>query len=389
MVVQFSTSGGTFLVGVNGADPMIIYDGSFWYPVRGSDTYTIAYDGGTGAFTVGQVVTGLTSGSTGTITAKTGTVAVGTLTLSGVTGTFQDNETLDDPVTGVALANGTRKLHTNLHTLPYDTGTVIFHVGQVITGGTSGATAVVRNIEGTVAAGTLVIDSLIGTFQNNEAITDPLGGAALVNGTSTLRLSGITGITGIDTSASVLRLELQEPAVFRREGDPQRLVSGGRQHRRRGHRLSARRCLQPGRQPALRFLLEYREQRRPRQPLHLRHRQRDQLDRQRGRDRGLRRPRSRPTPTSGAWSASTVPACRWERRPTSAPGATSSSPPTSAWSRCRSPSSATSRNWRPRPCRTRSRTPGATRSICARRAEWKCKTWPTGRMTVVMLPTVG
>jgi hypothetical protein len=67
VVTQFATTGGTFLVGVNGHDPMIIFDGSFWYPVRASSNYSLAYDGGTASLTVGQVVTGGTSGSKGTI----------------------------------------------------------------------------------------------------------------------------------------------------------------------------------------------------------------------------------------------------------------------------------------------------------------------------------
>jgi len=199
VVTQFATTGGTFLVGVNGSDAMRVYDGQFWYPLRASNSYTLAYDGGTGAFTVGQIVTGTTSTSKGTITAKTGTTAVGTLTISNVTGTFQDNEPLTDPTGGAAVANGTRKLYSNLHTLPYDTGTVPFVIGVTITGGTSGATAIVRNISGTTAAGTLIVDSLVGTFQDNEALTG--GGSALVNGTSTLRLAGITGLpTGVNTN---------------------------------------------------------------------------------------------------------------------------------------------------------------------------------------------
>jgi hypothetical protein len=33
IVVQFATSGGIFLVLVNGVDPMLIYDGTNWYPI--------------------------------------------------------------------------------------------------------------------------------------------------------------------------------------------------------------------------------------------------------------------------------------------------------------------------------------------------------------------
>lgn len=64
---------------------------------------TLAYDGATGAFTVGLTATGGTSGATGKIEAVTST----TLTLSAVSGTFQDNEALTDTNSGVAVVNGT------------------------------------------------------------------------------------------------------------------------------------------------------------------------------------------------------------------------------------------------------------------------------------------
>lgn len=66
---------------------------------------SLDYDGQTGNFTVGQVVTGATSGATGTISADSDAGTTGTLTLTGVTGTFQDNETITDPLGGSAVAN--------------------------------------------------------------------------------------------------------------------------------------------------------------------------------------------------------------------------------------------------------------------------------------------
>lgn len=124
VAVQFSTSGGTFLLAVNGVDRMLIYDGQFWYPV--------------GA--------------------------------------------------------------TNLHTLPYDGLTADFTIGETVTGGTSGATATIRNIVAvTATTGFLVIDDLAsGPFQNNEAITDGAGGDADANGAETLRIAGLTGIDTTD-----------------------------------------------------------------------------------------------------------------------------------------------------------------------------------------------
>ncbi len=67
---------------------------------------TFAYDTQTGNFTLGNVLTGATSGATARITADADGGATGTLTLQDVVGTFVDNEALSDGATGAALANG-------------------------------------------------------------------------------------------------------------------------------------------------------------------------------------------------------------------------------------------------------------------------------------------
>lgn len=71
-------------------------------------SFSLAFDNQTGNFTVGQVVTGGTSGATGTITGMTDAGSSGTLILSGVLGVFADNEALTDPLGGAADANGTQ-----------------------------------------------------------------------------------------------------------------------------------------------------------------------------------------------------------------------------------------------------------------------------------------
>lgn len=79
---------------------------SWWASFALSDQ-VLKYDTQTGAFTVGLVVTGGTSGATGTIVEildNDGTS--GSLILSGVSGTFEDNEAITDSSTGAALANG-------------------------------------------------------------------------------------------------------------------------------------------------------------------------------------------------------------------------------------------------------------------------------------------
>jgi len=106
-VIQFATTGGIYLIGVNGVDIGFIYDGEIFYPnVKGGVT-RLGYDAKTGNFTAGEVVTGGTSGATATIwrVADNGD-GTGALLVTDVTGTFQDNEILTDPVTGSATENG-------------------------------------------------------------------------------------------------------------------------------------------------------------------------------------------------------------------------------------------------------------------------------------------
>lgn len=68
---------------------------------------TLPYDGQSGNFTVGLTVTGGTSGATGIITADVDGGTTGTLTLSNISGQFQDNEAITDTSTGAAVVNRT------------------------------------------------------------------------------------------------------------------------------------------------------------------------------------------------------------------------------------------------------------------------------------------
>lgn len=106
-VVQFATAGGVYLVGVNGEDDGFIYDGEFFYPLGSAAVSRLDYDAETAPFTVGQTLTGGTSGATGTIIRVVDNGATGTLILSGVTGgTFDNNEAITDGAGGAATANG-------------------------------------------------------------------------------------------------------------------------------------------------------------------------------------------------------------------------------------------------------------------------------------------
>ena len=94
-----------------------------------------------------------------------------------------------NPVTDVAVSD-----------LGFDAETTAFTVGATVTGGTSGATAVVQSITKTSAtAGTLRLGAITGgPYQDNEALTDGSGGAATADGASASG-SAIT-LTGVATS---------------------------------------------------------------------------------------------------------------------------------------------------------------------------------------------
>jgi len=77
---------------------------------------------------------------------------------------------LEDPIGEISL------------TLDYDGQTGNFTVGSIVTGGTSGATAVILEDIDAGATGTLTLGSINGTFQNNEALTDAATGVAVVDG---------------------------------------------------------------------------------------------------------------------------------------------------------------------------------------------------------------
>lgn len=68
----------------------------------------------TGNFTVGQVVTGASSGAIGTISADVDAGTTGVLTLTAVVGVFVDGELITDPITGSANADGSQYGSTTL-----------------------------------------------------------------------------------------------------------------------------------------------------------------------------------------------------------------------------------------------------------------------------------
>lgn len=107
-VVQFATTGGIFLVGVNGSSVGFLYDGSTFYPNVPGGVWSLSYDGGTADFSAGDTLTGGTSGATATIlkVIPSTVSGEGTLQLTGIAGTFEDDEAITDGSGGAAVANG-------------------------------------------------------------------------------------------------------------------------------------------------------------------------------------------------------------------------------------------------------------------------------------------
>lgn len=104
---QFATTGGNFLIIVNGTDPMHVFDGTMWYAITDEPVNRLNFDAQTVNFTIGQTVTGGTSGATANIVDIVDNGATGFLILGTITGgPFQDNETITDGLGGSATADG-------------------------------------------------------------------------------------------------------------------------------------------------------------------------------------------------------------------------------------------------------------------------------------------
>lgn len=111
-VVQFATSGGVYLVGVNGRDTGFIFDGQDFWPLVAGGVSILQVDGVTGDFLPGETITGGTSGESATIyKVIDGGSGVVFLYLTAVTGAFQDDEAITSSGTGAGLANGADSVH--------------------------------------------------------------------------------------------------------------------------------------------------------------------------------------------------------------------------------------------------------------------------------------
>jgi hypothetical protein len=120
------------------------------------------------------------------------------------------NDESGNVITGKAFPLGIKKSNgwseTCLVTsgiLLYDAQSANFTVGEILTGGTSGAKALIVEDTDAGTTGTLNLIIISGTFQDDETITDSAGGSATANGTLTNSVSadGLTAnnvIRGID-----------------------------------------------------------------------------------------------------------------------------------------------------------------------------------------------
>lgn len=106
ITVQMATTGGIFLLGVNGQSTGFIFDGTAFYPNVAGGVWALSYDAESVAFTVGETLTGGTSGATATILDDIPgtTPGEGALLLTDIVGDFEDNETITDGEGGEATA---------------------------------------------------------------------------------------------------------------------------------------------------------------------------------------------------------------------------------------------------------------------------------------------
>lgn len=106
VTTQFATSGGTYLIAVNGQDSMQLFDGDEWFAIDDGDIFMLLYDAETAAFVENETLTGGTSGATASIVHVEDSGATGVLYITDVVGTFQNNEIISS-ASGSATADGT------------------------------------------------------------------------------------------------------------------------------------------------------------------------------------------------------------------------------------------------------------------------------------------
>lgn len=97
-VLQFSTAGGTFLIGVNGVDTGFIYDGDTYYPYVSGGILKAIRTGAGAAFVPGEILTQTPSGATGIVVRVVGA----DIYLRSITGVFVAGQAATGSIAGVA-----------------------------------------------------------------------------------------------------------------------------------------------------------------------------------------------------------------------------------------------------------------------------------------------
>lgn len=80
--------------------------------------------------------------------------------------------------------------------LAYDGGTVLFVVGETVTGA-GGSAGVIAAVIGDITSGVLVLNECTGAFVNNEVLSGSVAGAAVANGILGPHTGNWTGFTVI------------------------------------------------------------------------------------------------------------------------------------------------------------------------------------------------
>lgn len=111
-VVQFGTTGGTYLIGVNGTNVGFIYDGTEFYPYTDGGSWRMAYDNLVQPFTDGELIVGSLSGAQAVVWKNTydPLTGEGMMILTNVSGTFQDDEDILGSIDGEASVMGVAEL---------------------------------------------------------------------------------------------------------------------------------------------------------------------------------------------------------------------------------------------------------------------------------------
>lgn len=103
VTLQFSTAGGTFLIGVNGVDDGFIYDGTTFWPYVSGGILSIGITGATGTFEVGDEILGATSNATATVVRATSEFVY----VRDISGDFASGEVIEGAISGVATVDQT------------------------------------------------------------------------------------------------------------------------------------------------------------------------------------------------------------------------------------------------------------------------------------------